>query len=189
MIKSFIYMTALLFDKTIATCSPECNEQFIGNYVCDIECNNSFCNFDGGDCLDMDYFYDTNITNIVNDTNNTNITNITNITSIVNDTTNEFYSQEFYYILNSNTGSNTGSCNLTSCPNLFFDDCNILQKYTNKWCNFDDDDHNYDICCAKYQTDCCEYDILSVFLASFSFFIIIICSCYGVFKMFSICCD
>ena len=164
--KSFIYMTALLFDKTIATCSPGCNEQFIGDYLCDIECNNSFCDFDGGDCLDMDYFYDTNNTNITNDTY-----------------------QEFYYILNSNTDSNTGSCNLTSCPNLFFDDCNILQKYTNKWCNFDDDDHNYDICCAKYHTDCCEYDELSVFLASFSFFLIIICSFYGAFKMFSACCD
>ena len=164
--KSFIYMTALLFDKTIATCSPGCNEQFIGDYLCDIECNNSFCDFDGGDCLDMDYFYDTNNTNITNDTY-----------------------QEFYYILNSNTDSNTGSCNLTSCPNLFFDDCNILQKYTNKWCNFDDDDHNYDICCAKYHTDCCEYDVLAVLLASFSFTLIIIYSCYGMFKMFSVCCD
>lgn len=179
MIKSFFYVTALLFDKTIATCSPGCNEQFIGDYVCDIECNNSYCDFDGGDCLDMDYLYDTNYTNT---------TNTTNVTNVIN-TTNDFYSQEFYNIFDTNIGSNTGSCNLTNCPNLFFDDCNILQKYTNKWCNFDEDDHDYDICCAKYHTDCCEYDILAVFLASFSFFLIIICSCYGVFKMFSVCCD
>ena len=167
MIKTFIYLTALFFDKSIATCSPGCNEQFIGDYVCDIECNYSYCDFDGGDCLDMNYLYDSNDTNVINDTNNTNVIN------------------EFYYTFD----SNTGSCNLTNCPNLFFDDCNILQKYTNKWCDFDDDDHNYDICCAKYHTDCCEYDNVAVFLASCSFFLIIVCSCYGVFKKFSDCCD
>ena len=203
MIKSFFYVTALLFDKTIATCSPGCNEQFIGDYVCDIECNNSYCDFDGGDCLDMDYLYDINVTNttntttisnytsIVNTTNTTNVTNTINTINTINttNTINDFYSQEFYDMFDTDIGSNTGSCNLTNCPNLFFDDCNILQKYTNKWCNFDEDDHDYDICCAKYHTDCCEYDVLAVFLASFSFFLIIICSCYGMFKMFSVCCD
>jgi hypothetical protein len=176
MIKSLFYVAALLFGKTIATCSPSCNEQFIGNNICDIECNNSYCDFDGGDCLDVNYSYDTNTTSIIYTTNNTN-------------NTNDFYSQEFDYIFDTNIGSNTGSCNLTSCPNLFFDDCNILQKYTNNWCNFDEDDHNYDICCAKYHTDCCENDMFAVFLASFSFILIIICSCYGIFKMFSDCCD
>lgn len=179
MIKSFFYVAVLLFDKTIATCSPGCNEQFIGDYKCDIECNNSYCDFDGGDCLDMNYLDNTNDSNNTYDTNNTNNTNVIN----------EFYSQDYFSIFGSNTGSNTGSCNLTNCPNLFFDDCNTLQKHTNKWCNFDDDDHNYDICCAKYHTDCCEYDTLAVFIASFSFFLIIICSCYGVFKIFSDCCD
>lgn len=178
MIKTFFYLSALIFDKTNAICSPGCNEQFIGDYVCDIECNNSNCDFDGGDCLDMIYLYDTSVAN------NTNYTKIANYTNLSNDT-NEFHSQEFYYILDSNYGSNTGSCNLTNCPNLFFDDCNILQKYTKKWCNFDDDDHDYDICCAKYNTDCCKYDILAVFLASFSFCFIMICSCYGTFKIFS----
>ena len=180
MLKSFFYVAALLFDKTIATCSPGCNEQFIGDYVCDIECNNSYCNFDGGDCVNMNYLYDVNVTNS---------TNISTVKNNTNNTKVDFYSEEFYDIFDTNFGSNTGSCNLTNCPNLFFDDCNILQKYTNKWCNFDDDDHNYDICCSKYHTDCCEYDALAVFLAAFSFTLVIICSCYGMFKMFSVCCD
>ena len=183
MLKSFFYVAALLFDKTIATCSPGCNEQFIGDYVCDIECNNSYCNFDGGDCVNMNYLYDVNVTNV------TNSANISTVINNINNTNVDFYSEEFYDIFDTNFGSNTGSCNLTNCPNLFFDDCNILQKYTNKWCNFDDDDHNYDICCSKYHTDCCEYDALAVFLAAFSFTLVIICSCYGMFKMFSVCCD
>lgn len=66
MIKSFFYLTVLLFDKTIAICSPGCKEQLIGNYVCDIECNNSYCDFDGGDCLDINYLYNTNNTNNTN---------------------------------------------------------------------------------------------------------------------------
>jgi hypothetical protein len=170
-------MTALFFDKTIANCSAGCNEELIGDFFCNMECNNSLCDFDGGDCLDINIENNTNFTN-----DNTNFTN--DNTNFTNDNL-----EEYYHILDSNIGSNTGSCNLTSCPNLFFDDCNILQKYTDKWCNFDDDDHNYDICCAKYHTDCCEYDVLAVFLASFSFFLLVICSFYGVFKMVYVCCD
>ena len=85
MIKSFFYVAVLLFDKTIATCSPGCNEQFIGDYKCDIECNNSYCDFDGGDCLDMNYLDNTN------DSNNTNNTNVIN----------EFYSQDYFSIFGS----------------------------------------------------------------------------------------
>jgi len=90
------------------------------------------------------------------------------------------------FIVN-NEGS-AESCNVTECSNIFFDDCNILQKYTNNWCNLDNDDSEYDMCCAKYQTDCCEYEPLSVSLASISFVILIICSCYGSFKILVDCC-
>lgn len=158
MLKTIIIIFPFLFDNTIATCSPGCNETLIGNSNCDTECNNTYCNFDGGDCL---YLLEIN--------NNTN---------------NEIYNSILFY-----DTVNTESCNLTNCPNLFFDDCNILQTHTTKWCNFDNDDHNYDICCAKYHTDCCQYNLLSVFIASICFIFIILCGCYGAFKIVSNCFD
>jgi len=164
MLKSVFYVTVLLSGKTIATCSSGCNEQLIGDYVCNMECNNTFCDFDGGDCLDMNYFYNTNE---ITGTNNTNDINNTND-----------YSQQYYYIV----GSIKDSCNLSNCPNLFFDDCEILQKHTNKWCNFDDKDHTYDICCAKNHTDCCENDLWTVILVSLSLFLLLISSCYRLFS-------
>lgn len=162
MLLSVFYVVAFLFHKTIATCSPDCNEQFIGNYICDIECNNTYCDFDGGDCLNTDLFYGLNM----------------------------FNSQNIYYMFDSNNGFNTGSCNLTNCHNLFFDDCNVLQTYTNKWCNFDNNNKINDICCAKDPTDCCKYDNYTVLLITFSLLILLIFwSCYGGYQLFSICCD
>ena len=65
MIKSFFYVaTALLFNKTIKNCSLGCNEQFIGN--------NSYCDFYVGDCLYLNYLYDTNTTYIKKVTDKTN---------------------------------------------------------------------------------------------------------------------
>lgn len=36
----------------IPDCAPSCSESFIGDKYCDVPCNVSQCNFDGGDCLE-----------------------------------------------------------------------------------------------------------------------------------------
>lgn len=159
MLKYVFCVAALFFDNTYSFCAPGCNDNLIGNSICNQECNNIDCNYDAGDCsiyLRGNYFEP------------------------------EFESHNFS--VQSSNSFNSGSCNLTTCPNIFFDDCNTLQKHTNKWCNYDNDDHENDFCCAKYHTDCCEYDTLYVFLASLSFFIVVICCGYGTFKMFIDCC-
>ena len=178
MLKSFFCIVALFVDNTFSTCAPNCEETFIGNFICDIECNNTFCDYDGGDCLKEVF----TINKFENENENENEVNKFSLNFNFNS------SNSYNYNYNNDNDNDNGSCNLTSCSNLFFDDCNVLQKYTNKWCNFDNDDRIYDICCAKYNTDCCEYKAIPVFLVSLWFLIMIICSCYGLFKLLSDCC-
>ena len=188
MFKSILCITTLFFGKsssslsssllssTTSVCAPGCNNNLIGDSHCDSYCNNIYCNFDGGDCNpnlrgdfppimnaqdindinDINDMYDIYYNDFYNKDKKNDKKNDKNIDANIDANIDTDNTQNTLSLSNT---FNSGSCNLTDCPNIFFDDCNSLQKHTSKWCNYDNDDHENDFCCAKYHTDCCEYDV------------------------------
>jgi hypothetical protein len=58
---------------------------------------------------------------------------------------------------NDDTTANT--CNVFTCPQVWDGQCGAFKKETDKWCDYDYDDH-YDgrVCCAADFNDCCQDD-------------------------------